>query len=138
MSSEQQPTEPPVSPPPVAPDVQEERNLAMLAHLAGLVVYVAPVPGLANILAPFGVWMWKKDQMPFVDDQGKEAVNFQITVTLAAAILGAVSFFPFAVCLTVPLLLCLVIAQIVMTVIAALQARDGNYHRYPMSIPFVK
>ena len=54
----------------------DARNWAMLAHLASFAEYTA-VP-LANVLGPLVVWLIKKDEMPFVDDQGKEAINFQI------------------------------------------------------------
>ena len=42
-------------------------------------MYVFP---LGNVIAPLVVWLMKKDQMPFVDDQGKEAINFQISMVI--------------------------------------------------------
>ncbi|WP_416925739.1 DUF4870 domain-containing protein [Ottowia sp.] len=52
----------------------------MFAHLSALAGFIIP---FGNLLGPLIVWQLKKNEMPFVDDQGKEALNFQITVTLA-------------------------------------------------------
>src|SRR5262245_22560242 len=62
---------------PVSPGA-EERNWAVFCHLAALLGTMAW--GFGSILGPLIVWLIKKDSMPFVDDQGKESLNFQITV----------------------------------------------------------
>jgi uncharacterized Tic20 family protein len=53
----------------------ESRMWGMLCHLSALSAYVT---GFGGILGPLIVWLIKKDTMPFVDDQGKESLNFQI------------------------------------------------------------
>ena len=78
----------------------EERNWAVIAHLsalAGLVIW-----GLGIVLGPLIVWLLKKDQMPFVDEQGKEALNFQITVFLAGVVCSSLIFLLIGVPLLVP------------------------------------
>src|SRR5687768_9744196 len=62
---------------------KEEQNWAMICHLAALSGFVIP---LGNVLGPLVVWLIKKDTMPLVDKHGKEALNFQITVTIAMVI----------------------------------------------------
>src|SRR5213082_4036212 len=61
----------------------EERSWGMLAHLSSV---IAILLGGMSFLGPLIVWIVKKDQSPFVADQGKEALNFQIAVLLAALI----------------------------------------------------
>ena len=60
----------------------EVRQWGMFAHFAAFAGFVIP---FGNIIGPLIVWQMKKD-MPFVDDQGKEALNFQITVSIAVLI----------------------------------------------------
>lgn len=67
--------------PPPAPATEgisaEERQWGMFAHLATLIGLIIP---LGSILGPLVIWLIKKDTMPFVEDQGKEAVNFQLSL----------------------------------------------------------
>ncbi|AMW30250.1 MULTISPECIES: DUF4870 domain-containing protein [Arthrospira] len=58
---------------------QESRTWGMIAHLSSFVGYVIPV---ANIVGPLVIWLLKKDEMPFVEDQAKEALNFQISILI--------------------------------------------------------
>ncbi|MBT9252775.1 MAG: DUF4870 domain-containing protein [Brockia lithotrophica] len=62
---------------------QEERQWAAgvhLAHISGYIIFFIPFFGLA---ATFGLWYWRKEDSDFFNDQGKEALNFQITISLA-------------------------------------------------------
>ena len=124
----------PAAEPPVVP--QPERTMAMVCHLAGLAVFLG-IP-FGNVIGPLIVWLIKKDEMPFVDDQGKESLNFQISVAIAAVCLVVVSFLPPAVCITGPALVALSVLMVIFVVIAALKANDGECYRYPASIRFIK
>jgi len=110
-------------------EVGDEQNTwAMLAHLSTLLGFTA-IP-FANIIAPVVIWMIQKDTMPLVDDQGKEAINFQISITIyiiacALTVIGIV------------LIPVLIVFDIVATVIAAIKAKDGIAYRYPMTIRFL-
>src|SRR4029077_14961567 len=66
----------------------EERQWGMYAHLSSLAGLI--VPGLFFV-GPLVVWLVKKDQMRFVDDQGKESLNFQLNILLAGVALGVIS-----------------------------------------------
>ena len=57
----------------------DERTWAMFCHLSTLAGWIIP---FANLIAPLVIWLVKKDQYPMVDDQGKEALNFQINITI--------------------------------------------------------
>ncbi len=68
----------------------EERNWAVIAHLSAFAACV--VPAFGAVLGPLAVWLLKKDQLPFVNDQAREALNFQITVLLAAVACWILAF----------------------------------------------
>lgn len=109
----------------------EERNWAVGAHLSAL---LGAFTGIGAILGPLIVWLIKKDTMPFVDDQGKEALNFQITVLLAAIVcvvlmLVAIGFL---------LLVVLSIADLIFIIIAAVKASEGVAYRYPLNLRLIK
>ena len=57
---------------------------AGFCHLAALAGYVVPMVG--NIVGPLVVWLMKKEEYPLVDDQGKESINFQISILIYVAV----------------------------------------------------
>lgn len=122
-----------VRPPPPAPNAKDERNWAMFCHLSALAQYVIPIPA-ANILAPLLLWNLKRKESPFVDDQGREALNFQITVTLA--VMACIPFM--LACIGIPMAIAVAVADVVFVVIAAIKAADGIRYRYPVCLRFVK
>jgi uncharacterized Tic20 family protein len=115
---------------PVGGDSSDERLWAMLCHLSTFAGYFVPV---GNILGPLVVWLIKKDQYALVDDQGKEALNFQISVL----IYGLISFVLCFVLIGFVLLIALIIFDLVVTIMAAVQANSGVYYRYPMCIRLI-
>jgi uncharacterized Tic20 family protein len=108
----------------------DERLWAMLCHLSTFAGYFVPV---GNILGPLIVWLVKKDQYPLVDDQGKEALNFQISVTIYLVISVVLCF----VLIGFVMLIALAIFDLVVTIMAAVQANSGVYYRYPMCIRLI-
>jgi uncharacterized Tic20 family protein len=104
----------------------EERQWAMFAHLSALAGFIIP---FGNIIGPLVVWMVKKETMPFVDDQGRESLNFQITVTIAAL----VCLMLFVVLIGMLLLPLVGLAALVLTVIAGIKANEGVDYRYPFA-----
>lgn len=124
-----QPTPPPHSGSTGA-ESAEERNWAMLGHLSSLAGLVVP---LGNVLAPLVVWQIKKDTMPFASEQAKEAVNFNITVTLAAI----VSSILIVVLIGFLLLAVVGVAWLVLTVMAGMAASRGETYRYPFTLRLI-
>ena len=118
----------PLTPPPSP----EARRWAMLCHYAAFAWFLVPMIG--NVIGPLIVWQLKKDTDPFIDQQGKEALNFQITVSLAlmvCALLGWILIgFPLAVLVS--------LFALVVTVIAGIKANDGVAYRYPLCWRLVK
>ena len=113
------------------PDAQA-RQWAMLCHYAAFFWVLAPLIG--NVIGPLVVWQLKKDLHPFVDEQGKEALNFQITYSVAMMVCGLLAW----VLIGFPLMLLVGVAALVLTIIAGIKANEGQNYRYPFSWRLVK
>lgn len=109
----------------------EERSLALIAHLSGFAGMMIP---FGNIGGPLVMWLVKKDSSPFVADQALEALNFQITFTIAMVI-SIILIFALVGILTTAVL---GIAWIVMTIVAAIKANEGTRYRYPFTLRLVR
>lgn len=109
----------------------EQRTWALAAHLSSLLGHLIP---FGNIIAPLIVWVIKKDQMPFVDDQGKEAINFNITCTIAFVVAAVLCL----VFIGILLLPAIWLAWVILTIIAAVNANNGVAYRYPTTLRLVK
>jgi uncharacterized Tic20 family protein len=109
----------------------EARTMGMLCHLLSLTGYLTAV---GFVVGPLIIWLMKKDTMPFVDDQGKESLNFQITVFIATAIGTALA------CFVVGIFLLPVIAvfHLIFAIVAGISASQGNYYRYPVCLRLIK
>lgn len=132
------------SPPPVIDSTgvsAEERQWAMFAHLSAIAgaLVTSGVGGWGTFLGPLIIWLVKKDTMPFVNDQAKEALNFNITVALvflALAILAVVTL-GIGLLVAIPGWLVVGIAWLVFTVIAAMKSNAGERYRYPVTLRLV-
>jgi uncharacterized Tic20 family protein len=114
----------------VVPD-NDVKTWAMICHLSALAGYFIP---LGHIFGPLIVWAIKKDEYAFVDTQGKEAINFQLSMTIAylISIVLCLVFIGFL------LLGILAVYGLVMMIIAAIKTNDGIDFRYPRVIRFLK
>jgi uncharacterized Tic20 family protein len=110
----------------------EERQWALVAHLSGL---VASALGGFGFLGPLVVWLVKKDQSVFVADQAKEALNFQIAVTIALLVSFGIAI---VTCVGAILLPIVGIGSLVFSIVAAVEANKGVYYRYPYSIRLIQ
>jgi uncharacterized Tic20 family protein len=115
---------------PTASTTKDERTWAMLCHLSTLAGFVIP---FGNIIGPLVMWTIKKDEFPLVEDQGKEALNFQISMTIYII----ASIILILLLVGIPLLIGLGLFDLIVTVIAAINANDGAKYRYPLCIRFV-
>ncbi|MBP7936953.1 MAG: DUF4870 domain-containing protein [Phycisphaerae bacterium] len=103
----------------------------MLCHLIALVGLAIP---LGNIIGPLIIWLVKKEQCPFVDDQGKESLNFQMSLLIYALVCVPLCFIVIGFIL-LPLL---GLFWLVMTIIAGIKANNGERYRYPLTIRFLQ
>jgi hypothetical protein len=129
---EEEPSVQPASDDSVQPASDEERTMGMLCHLLALAGFIG-IP-FGNILGPLIIWMIKREEMPFVDDQGKESLNFQITLPIAALVSAALT----CVFIGFVLLPVVAIAGLVFVIIAGIRANKGELYRYPVNIRFIK
>jgi uncharacterized Tic20 family protein len=131
-------------PPSAGSDISaEEKQWAMFAHLSALVGGILTTGWAGNLgcfIGPLIIWMVKKDTMPFVNDQGKEALNFNITVGIAFLVLLLLSIVTLGIGLiiAIPLLIIIGIFWLVFTIIAAIKANQGVSYRYPFALRLVK
>ncbi|MGN8123751.1 DUF4870 domain-containing protein [Pseudomonas sp. 22082] len=110
---------------------QEVRQWAMFCHLSALLGIWIP---FGTLIGPLVLWQMKRETDPFIDAQGKEALNFQITVAIASMI-----------CFVLMLLLIgfvlfglLAIAALVLTIIGGVKANEGFPYRYPFTWRLIK
>jgi len=134
-----------VAPPPAPAGVPgaEERQWAMFAHLSALVGAIVTGGWAFSIgcfLGPLIIWMIKKETMPFVDDQAKEALNYNITIAIIFAVLFVLTVLTLGLgaLIAIPLYVIVGIAWLVFTIIAAIKANEGTAYRYPFTLRLVK
>ncbi len=135
-------TTPPPPPTSGAPSA-EERQWALFAHLSALlggIVTSGWAGSIGCFIGPLIIWLVKKDTMPFVNDQGKEALNFNITVGIVflALFLLTIVTLGIGALITLPLMVIIGIAWLVLTIIAAIKANNGEAYRYPFALRLIK
>lgn len=116
---------------PAVMPASNERTMAMLCHLTAFALFVFPAFG--NVIGPLIVWLIKKDESAFVDDQGKESLNFQISATIYFLVTGFLSF----LLIGIPFLIALMVFWFVVVIVASVRANEGKPYRYPLTIRFI-
>ena len=104
--------------------------MGMLCHLLSLFGLLIP---LGYVIGPLVMWLVKKDESAFVDANGKESLNFQITVTIAAVVSG----FLCLVLIGFLLLPVVIGGWLVLTIIASIKANEGKVYRYPVCLRLI-
>jgi len=113
------------------PISRDARKWAMICHIIALVGLLGNLIGF--FVGPLLVWLIKKEDDPFIDEQGKEAVNFQLTMLMTMLVIALLCFVLIGF-LLVPIVVPIVLVMmIVFPIIAAIKANDGEHYRYPLS-----
>ena len=124
-----QPTPPQETPSQPAPETaavsQDSKNMGMLCHLLAI---------FTGFLGPLILWLVKKEEDQFVDSQGKEALNFQITVIFAII----ASYILMIVFIGILLLLATIVCNLIFCIMACVAASKGQNYRYPVCIRLIK
>lgn len=110
---------------------RQARMWAMLCHLSAFSGWIIP---FGHILGPLIIWLIKRDDHPFINEQGKESLNFQISLSiylivsaiLVLALIGFVLFFIVG------------IVGFIFVIVAAVKANEGVSYRYPLTIRFLR
>ncbi len=144
---------------------QHHKNIASFIHIGAFGKYFLP---FGNFIFPLILWTVNKDRSEFIDQNGKQVLNFQLSILLyfIALVLLCV---PFAIyfginiseienikgevtafdirqfsgsLISILLLgfsaIALLIIELITTIIGALKANEGEVYKYPISIPFIK
>ncbi|MEO5565705.1 MAG: DUF4870 domain-containing protein [Luteimonas sp.] len=135
-----------INPAPVAVESgipAEQRQWAMFAHLSALIGGIVTsgwAGSMGCFIGPLIIWLLKKDTMAFVDDQAKEALNFNISVAIIFMVLWilTIATLGIGILLTGPLMVLFGLAWVVFTIIAAIKANQGERYRYPFTLRLVK
>jgi uncharacterized protein len=115
----------------------EEKTWAMLAHLSGFLGYLVVIP-FASLIGPLIVWLLKKDSSAFVDEHGKESINFQITMSIFYAIVWVLLFSIIFTLVAIPLFGLLGVWIVVLVIVAAIKALNGERFLYPLTIRLLR
>lgn len=109
----------------------QTRQWAALLHLSMLAGYLI-VP-MAGLVAPIVIWQIKKDELPDLDEHGRNATNWIISSIIYAIISGILVF----VLIGIPMLIAVLVCDIVFPIIAAAKSNKGEVWKYPCTIEFV-
>jgi uncharacterized protein len=132
-------TSPPTTPPPIGgsspvtghSSLSSVRTWTILCHASALLGVFFHFPG--HLLGPLIVWLAKRDDSPEIDAHGKESLNFQISMLIYNCIAAIFCL----VLIGFALLALLWILNTIFVIVAAIQASEGKFYRYPMTIRFI-
>lgn len=108
----------------------DQRTYALVMHLSFLATFLSIPP----VIAPLIMWLIKRDGSRFLDDHGKEAVNFQLSLVLYSIVLGIIGVVTCVGFLGIPIV---GILGAIGAVMAGTAANRGEYYRYPATIRFI-
>lgn len=108
----------------------DERTFGMLCHLSALAGFIFP---FGNIIGPLIIWLIKKEEYPWVDQHGKESLNFQISITIYLFI----SAIMILILIGIFFLIALGIINLVFIIIGSVKANNGEDFTYPLAIRFI-
>jgi uncharacterized Tic20 family protein len=115
----------------IGPVDRAVRNTAVAAHLSTFAGLVVP---FGSVIGPLAVWLTRRDRDPFIDNAGREALNFGISI----AVYGSVLLVAALMLVGIPLLIAGVIAWVVVASLAATKASQGQTYRYPLTLRLIR
>ena len=110
---------------------KDELMWSTFAHLGFLAGLIIP---FGNVVAPLVIWLVYKDRSSYVEYHSKEALNFQLTVTIAMVASGILVLLLIGIFLLIGVLL----LALVLSIVAAVKANNGEYYEYPFAIRFFR
>ena len=113
--------EPPSLPADPVP-TQDEKNLGLIMHVLSLVGF--------SLIGPLIVWLVKKDESPFINAQGRELLNFQLSFLIYVIVCIPLCF----LLIGIPLLIIVGLASLILTIIGLVKATEGKIYRFPLTI----
>lgn len=115
------------APPPVGGAPQEDKTVALLTHLSGIIL---------GFIVPLVIWLTNKEKSgkEWLNDQAKEALNFQITIAIAWVIAIVLSFIAIGF-LLYPVIW---IVNLIFCILGGMKANEGVAYRYPFALRLIK
>ena len=110
---------------------ETERNWAMLCHLSGFAGFVFPFGG---IIGPLICWLSRKDESAWVNVNGINSLNFQLSILLYIILVSPLCL----ILVGIPIVMMLVTLKVICIVIASVKASKGELFKYPLMIPFIQ
>ena len=110
---------------------ETERNWAMLCHLSAFAGFFFPFGG---IIGPLICWLSKKDESRWVDQNGKQSLNFQLSVLLYIVLATPLCL----IIIGIPIIVFLIFLKVICIIIASVKASKGEEFKYPITIPFIQ
>jgi uncharacterized protein len=120
------------TPPPSVATSSDVRTWNVLCHATALIGFFVPWAG--HILGPLVVWLAKRGDSAEIDAHGKESLNFQISMLIYSVIGGVLCL----VLIGFLILILLHILNVVLVIVASIQASEGKFYRYPLAIRLIK
>ncbi|PYE52944.1 DUF4870 domain-containing protein [Deinococcus yavapaiensis] len=116
----------------------EHRSFAAVEHLAPLLALFLPMFG--NVVGALAAWLLLRERHPVLDAQGKESLNFQLSLTLYSLVGAGIVLFTFGLGLLLlwPVFAVFYVMQFVVMILAVASTLNGKPYRYPLSIRFVR
>lgn len=112
----------------------EEKNWAMFSHIAAFAALIPLIPLIGMVLGPLFIWLFKKEEMPLVAQNGIEALNFNISMFIAYCVAFVLCF----ILIGIPIMVGLIIFHFIVTILAAIKASEGGVYKYPFSMKLVR
>ena len=104
---------------------KDDCNFAMLAHVLGI---------FTGFVGALIIWLLKKDDSAFINEEAREALNFQITITIGYLVASVLMF----ILIGMLLLPILYVANIIFCILGAVAASKGQSYRYPFALRLVQ
>ena len=121
------------SPTMATPATSEEKLWGLFLHLGGALgsfTNYFGIPG-GNLLVPLTIWLIKKDESAFLNDQGKEVLNFQLCIFI-------VSLACIVTCILIPVAWALGVVALILGIVGGVKANEGVAYRYPFNFRLIK
>ncbi|HUX95180.1 MAG TPA: DUF4870 domain-containing protein [Bacteroidales bacterium] len=110
---------------------ETERNWSMLCHLSAFAAFFFPFGG---IIGPLICWLSRKDESEWINLNGRNALNFQLSILLYMVLAIPLVF----IVIGIPIIAVLSLLKVICIIIASVKAPKGELFRYPLSIPFIQ
>jgi uncharacterized protein len=110
---------------------ETERNWSMLCHLSAFAGFFFPFGG---VIGPLICWLTKRDESSWVNENGKAALNFQLSMLLYMILVIPLCF----ILIGIPIIIFLGVLKVICIIIASVKAPKGELFRYPLVIPFIQ